>query len=466
VTTLSTAALASLGVPVPRYDRSAVTPGIVHLGVGGFHRAHQAVYVDDLLDGGATEWGICGVGVLPGDVRMRDALAAQDHLFTVVVKHPDGTLEPRVVGSIVEFLFAPDDPEAVLERLAAPTTRVVSLTITEGGYAVPSAAFEYLLQALARRRSRGLPPFAVMSCDNIRGNGHVARTALTSFAHATDPDLAAWIAAEVAFPSSMVDRITPVTTEQDRTALSAHFGIEDAWPVVCEPWTQWVLEDHLGRPDWESVGVQVVDDVEPYELMKLRLLNCSHQALAYLGYLAGHRFAHEACAEPLFRDFLLAYMAQTLPTLKPVPGVDLDGYRHALVDRFANPAVADTLARLCADTSDRIPNWMVPVALELLEQGRPVDLLALVVASWRRYAQGVDEQGHPIDVIDQRRDAVMGAARSPDPLDLLRLRDLFGDLVADAGFTTPYLAAVASLDQHGARQTLLNGSAARAAEAR
>ena len=438
------------------YDRSAVTAGIVHLGVGGFHRAHQAVYVDDLLRAGATDWGICGVGVLPGDVRMREALASQDHLFTVVVKHPDGTLEPRTVGSVVDFLFAPDDPEAVIEKLAAATTKVVSLTITEGGYTVPSTTFDYLLKGLSRRRSRGLPPFTVMSCDNILGNGHVARTALMTAAG--DSDLARWIEEQVAFPCSMVDRITPVTTDDDRAFLLERFGVEDAWPVVCEPWTQWVLEDHADRPAWESVGVQVVDEVAPYELMKLRLLNCSHQALTYLGYLAGHRYAHEVCAEPLFSEFLLAYMRQTLPTLRPVPGVDLDAYQRALVERFANPAIADTLARLCAESSDRIPNWMVPVASELLARDLPVDLIALVVASWHRYAQGVDEQGQPIEVVDQRREQVMAAARSADPLDFLRQRDLFADLVDDARFTTPYLAAVTSLRENGARQTLLNGS--------
>ncbi len=464
MTALSSAALPSLGVPVPSYDRSAVTAGIVHLGVGGFHRAHQALYVDDLLAAGATDWGICGVGVLPGDVRMRDALVAQDHLFTVVVKHPDGTLEPRVVGSVVDFLLAPDDPEAVIEKLASPATRVVSLTITEGGYQVPSVTFDYLVEALSRRRSRGEAPFTVMSCDNILGNGHVARAALV--AAATDPELAAWIAEEVAFPCSMVDRITPVTTEADRAELSARFGVEDSWPVVCEPWTQWVLEDHAGRPAWESVGVQVVADVEPYELMKLRLLNCSHQALTYLGYLAGHRYAHEVCAEDLFREFLLSYMAQALPTLRPVPGVDLDAYQLALIDRFANPAIADTLARLCAESSDRIPNWMVPVATELLAADRPVDLIALVVASWRRYARGVDEQGEPIVVVDQRRDAVMAAAASSDPLAFLQDRALFADLVDDPRFTGPYLAAVAALDEQGAVQTLVSGSAARAAAAR
>ena len=470
-------------VGVPPYDRSAIATGIVHLGVGGFHRAHQAVYLDRLMqDGKAMQWGICGVGVLAHDLRMRDVLRAQDCLYTVIVKHPDGRLEPRVIGSIVEFLFAPDDPEAVLETMAAATTRIVSLTVTEGGYHVhpvtreldatapalqhdlvegsqPESAFGLIVESLARRRARGIAPFTVMSCDNILGNGHVARAMIVAFARLKDPELAEWIEREVAFPNSMVDRITPVTTDADRAALSERFGIDDAWPVVCEPFTQWVLEDHFadGRPEWEDAGVQVVDDVVPYELMKLRLLNCSHQALSYLGYLAGYRYAHEVCADPLFADFLLAYMdLEATPTLAPVPGVDLYSYKRTLVARFANPEIRDTLARLCAESSDRIPNWMVPVINEQLAAGGSVLILALIVASWARYAEGIDEQGEHIEIVDRLRDRVMAAAarQREQPLAFLEDRQLFGDLVDDERFTEAYLAALASLHTVGARATL------------
>ncbi|MGF1645871.1 MAG: mannitol dehydrogenase family protein [Kineosporiaceae bacterium] len=467
------------GVAGPGYDRSRVTTGIVHLGVGGFHRAHQAVFIDRLLRQGlAGDWGICGVGVLPGDVAMRDALAAQDHLYTVVVKHPDGRLEPRVVGSIVDYLLAPDDPEAVVERLADPATRIVSLTITEGGYhvhrvtgqldaddpglradlvpgATPRTAFGLVVEALARRRVRGVPPFTVMSCDNVRGNGGVARRMMSAFAALRDPELGEWLASSVAFPDSMVDRITPVTTDADRAQLAERFGLADRWPVVCEPFLQWVVQDRfpLGRPPLDAAGVQLVDHVEPYELMKLRLLNASHQAMAYLGYLAGHRYAHEVAADPVFVRFVRGYMDdEATPILPPVPGVDLEEYKSTLMGRFANPEIRDTLARLCVDSSDRIPTWLIPVVVARLAGGGTVDRSALVVAAWARYAEGLDEQGRPIEVVDRLRDRVTASAarQATDPLAFLRDRDLFGDLVDDPRFTESYREALAALHTRGA----------------
>jgi mannitol 2-dehydrogenase len=482
--TLSARSAGSLpaDVPGPGYDRSAVRVGIVHLGVGGFHRAHQAMYVDRLLQqGGGGEWGICGVGVLPGDRRMAEVMAAQDCLYTLVVKHPDGRLEPRVIGSIVDYLFAPDDPDAVIEKMADPATRIVSLTVTEGGYnihavtgefdaenpavradltpgAVPATTFGLITEALARRRDRGLEPFAVVSCDNIEGNGHVAQRALVAFATLRSAELGGWIADQVRFPNSMVDRITPVTTDEDRTEVAGILGLEDGWPVVCEPFHQWVLEDSFSsRPPLEDAGVQLVDDVAPYELMKLRLLNASHQALAYFGYLAGYRLVHEVCQQPLFADFLLAYMDQeATPTLEPVPGIDLDAYKHQLVERFSNGQVRDTVARLCAESSDRIPKWLLPVIRHNLAHGGQVDLAAAVVASWARYSEGVDESGQPIAVVDRLKDRLSDAARrqSEDPLAFVRDEELFGDLAADDRFTTAYLAALESLRTVGARRTV------------
>ncbi len=470
-------------VEVPSYDRGAVRPGIVHFGVGGFHRAHEAMYLDRLMNAGAAlDWGVRGVGMMPGDARMRDVLRAQDHLYTLVVKHPDGTLEPRVIGSIVDYQFAPDDPEAVLDRMADPVTRIASLTITEGGYHVnqvtgeldtsdpglaadlrggapPVSVFGFITEALARRRAAGVPPFTVMSCDNIPGNGHVAQRMLTAFARLKDPDLASWIETEVRFPNSMVDRITPVTTDDDREALASRFGVADGWPVVCEPFTQWVLEDAFGgdRPPFEEAGVQLVPDVQPYELMKLRLLNASHQALCYLGYLAGYRYAHEVCADPLFVKFLLGYMEyEGTPTLPPVPGVDLAAYRAELIERFANPEVRDTLARLCAESSDRIPKWLLPVVREQLAAGRGIERSALVVASWARYAEGIDEQGEPIVVVDRLRDVLIERARHnhEDPLVFISDPDLFGDLASDERFVASYTSSLRSLHERGARATL------------
>jgi mannitol 2-dehydrogenase len=482
LTTLSLASLPA-AVPTPRYDRGAVTAGIAHLGLGGFHRAHQAMYLDRLLAaGGAQSWGVCGVGVLPRDRRMRDVLDAQDRLYALVVKHPDGTLEPRVIGSLVDYLFAPDAPEAVVERLASPGTRIVSLTITEGGYhqnpatgefdprseavrrdlrpgAVASTAFGLLTEALRRRRERGTAPFTVMSCDNIEGNGTVARRTLAAFARLRDPALGDWIEHEVRFPSSMVDRITPATTDDDRAAVAALLGVADAWPVVCEPFTQWVLEDDLGaeRPALERVGVQLVDDVRPYEVMKLRLLNAGHQALCYLGRLSGYRYVHEVAADPVFAAFARAYMdREATPTLAPLPGVDLDDYKATLLRRFANPGVRDTLARVGAETSDRIPKFVLPVVREQLSRDGEVALAALVVASWARYAEGVDERGDPIEVVDPLRERLVAAARRQrvDPTAFLRVREVFGDLAEHDRFTTAYTAALASLHERGARATV------------
>ena len=481
---LTSANLSSLSpdVATPTYDRTRVQVGVVHFGVGGFHRAHQAMYLDRLMnDGKAMDFGICGVGVLASDVRMKDAMAAQDCLYTLIVKHPDGTFVPRVIGSMVKYLFAPDDPDAVVEQMADPATRIVSLTITEGGYnihavtgefdanqpdvlhdlqpgAAPTTTFALVTEALVRRRGRGLEPFTILSCDNIQGNGDVARRSFAAFARLRDPELGAWVEREVHFPNCMVDRITPVTTDDDRAELSRRFGVQDQWPVVCEPFTQWVLEDEFtARPPFEDVGVQLVDDVEPYELMKLRLLNASHQALCYFGYLAGYRLVHDVCQDPLFADFLLAYMdVEATPTLEPVPGIDLAEYKPNLIARFSNDQVRDTVARLCAESSDRIPKWLLPVVRHNLEHGGDVVRSAAVVASWARYAEGVDEDGQPIEVVDRLRDRLTAAAleERSTPLAFVRDRELFADLVDDERFTSAYLATLDSLRSKGARQTL------------
>ncbi|MCC3300819.1 mannitol dehydrogenase family protein [Arthrobacter sp. zg-Y895] len=463
----------------PGYDRSRLSTGIVHFGVGGFHRAHQAMYLDRLMNQGkALDWAICGVGVLPSDAAMKTVMDSQDCLYTLVLKHPDGALEARVIGSIAEYLFAPENPEAVIEKMASPATRIVSLTITEGGYnisdttgqfdprnagvaadlqagAVPSSVFGLVVEALRRRRDRGVAPFAVMSCDNVPGNGEVARKAFGEFARLRDPELGKWVQAAVSFPSSMVDRITPATTDADRTLLSAEFGVEDAWPVVAEDFEQWALEDAFpqGRPPWEDAGVSMATDVEPFERMKLRLLNCGHQGLAYLGYLSGYRYVHEAARDPQLAQFLLDYMdKEATPTLLPVPGVDLTAYKKRLLQRFGNEHVRDTLARLCAESSDRIPKWLVPVVRENVAAGGEVSRSAAIIAAWARYAEGVDEAGEPIRVVDNRRDEVMAvAARNrEDPLAFISQQQFFADLASNARFTEAYLSALGTLHASGA----------------
>ncbi|MEP7179201.1 MAG: mannitol dehydrogenase family protein [Pseudonocardiales bacterium] len=481
--TAATVAALPKSVPTPGYDRAAVATGIVHLSVGGFHRAHEAMYLDQLMtQGKASQWGICGVGILPSGRRMKQVLQAQDGLYTLVQKNPDGSLTARVIGSIIEYLFAPDDPAAVIEKMADKRTRIVSLTVTEGGYnvdhvtglfdrsnsdlqrdlrraAAPKTVFGLVTEALARRRERCLPPFTVMSCDNVQGNGSVARAAFTAFAEMRDPELCEWIREHVAFPNSMVDRITPATTEDDRVQLRANFGIDDQWPVVCEPFTQWVLEDEFsdGRPPLQDVGVQFVADVEPYELMKLRLLNAGHQALSYFGYLAGYRYMHEVSQDPVFRTFLLGYLLEeAIPSLPPVAGIDLQAYARTLIERFASAAMRDTLVRTCADTSDRIPKFLLPVIRHQLRTGAKARRAIGVVASWARYAEGIDEDGQPIDVVDRLAGPLMAAARRQyeEPLAFVFNREIFGDLVDDPGFTALFESALTSLHRDGARATV------------
>jgi len=461
---LTKATLPDIPIAKPSYDRDQISVGIVHFGVGGFHRAHQAMYVDRLLElGHAKEWGICGVGVLPGDRKMAKVMADQDCLYTLIAMNPDGSRDARVIGSIVDYRYAPDDPEGVIELIAAPTTRIVSLTITEGGYFIdeagPDSVFGLVTAALARRKERGLPSPTIVSCDNIEGNGDVARQAFTAYAETKQPELAEWMKLNTRFPNSMVDRITPVTTPDVIEDLASQFGIEDEWPVAAEPFTAWVLDDHFsdGRPHYEDVGVLLVDDVTPYELMKLRLLNAGHQALCYFAYLAGYRLVADAAGDPLFAEFLLEYMdSEATPTLLPVPGIDLPEFKRMAIERFANPGVRDTIVRLCFGSSDRIPQWLLPVVRENLRNGEPVRLSAATVASWARYAEGVDEQGEPIDVQDQLADSLVPLAKSQleNPKAFIENTALFGDLAEQPRFVEAYLWALDSLHRHGARATL------------
>lgn len=403
-------------VTVPSYPLNEVSIGIVHFGVGAFHRAHQAMYVDRILSAGQSAWGICGVGVLPTDRTIGQVLKNQDYLYTLVTVDPNGSSHARVIGSVAEFLFAPDDPTAVQQRLTNPATKIVSLTITEGGYCIedatgefrpdgltladlqdvdyPSSVLGHIVAALRARRDTGVGPFTVVSCDNVQANGDVARRAILAFAERKDPAVAGWITQQVSFPNSMVDRITPGTTAETRQDVQSTFGVEDGWPVRSESFAQWVLEDRFcaGRPPLESVGVQLVDDVEPYELMKLRLLNASHQMMSYLGLLAGFTKVHEVCQDPLFVEFLLDYMRlEAVPTLADVPGIDLENYCHQLIERFASTAIEDTLARQVTDSSDRIPKFVLPVITAQLAAGRSVDRCAIVLAAWSLFLNGATE---------------------------------------------------------------------------
>jgi mannitol 2-dehydrogenase len=458
---LNNAALSKLPIKAPNYDRGSVTVGIAHIGAGHFHRAHQAMYIDRLLQAGlAREWGICGIGVMPADWTMRDVLNDQDGLYTLILEKPDGSRDAQVIGSIIDYRYAPDDPESALEVLAAPSTRIISLTITEGGYRDPDGpAFALIVEALDRRRRRGIAAPTVVSCDNIENNGEIAGRAVLANAESRDPTLAEWVSEHVEFPSSMVDRITPSTTLEMAKEVRRDFGVNDRWPVVAEPFTAWVLEDKFadGRPPLEQAGVLLVDDVAPYELMKLRLLNAGHQCLAYFAHLCGFEFVHEAASDPLFAEFLLAYFeSEAIPTLPPVPGIDLQEFSRTLIERFANPGVRDTVARLCAFSSDRIPKWLIPVICDNLASDGSVRLAAAVVASWARYAEGTDEWGQPYEVVDQLADSLIPIARSQreNPTAFIEIAAVFGDLAHQPRFVQAYSWALDSLHRKGARATL------------
>jgi len=388
---------------VPAYDRGTVTPGIVHLGVGAFHRCHQAVYVDDCLAAGDTSWGIVGASLRSPDTR--DALGPQDGLYTLAVRSSDGEAL-RVIGSIQSLLVAPENPTELLDALTDPRVRIVTLTVTEKAYLrapgggldaahpdvlhdlanpdAPKTAHGFLVEALDRRRSAVMQPFTVLCCDNLPANGWTARRVILDFARLRDADLAQFIEVAVAFPSSMVDRIVPATTDADRARVSEKLGVEDAWPVMTEPFTQWVVEDDFpsGRPDWERFGVEMVLDVTPFEDMKLRLLNGSHSAIAYLGLLSGHATVDRAFSDPVIRRFVDGLWAEAIPTLPKDAGLDPQNYIRRLAERYANTALAHQTKQIAMDGSQKLPQRIIASAVSRLAVGGDADHLSLVIAAW------------------------------------------------------------------------------------
>lgn len=483
---LNAANLAKLDrVSKPSYDRSALRVGIVHFGVGNFHRSHEAMYLDRLMQTDeATDWAICGVGLMPQDSLMRDVMAAQDRLFTLVLRHPDGELESRVIGSMAEYLFGPDEPDAVFARLVDPAVRIVSLTVTEGGYlkdavtgdfdashpAVirdflhrdnPSTAFGYIVEGLRRRRDLGLAPFTVLSCDNLQGNGAAARSAVIGFAQQVDEGLAEWIERKVSFPNCMVDRITPATTDADRTAVQESCGVIDQWPVPAEPFAQWIIEDDFpaGRPPLESVGVQFVEDVEPYELMKLRLLNSSHQALAYLGASLGYVLVDEAMQDEVISDYLRSYMlTEAAPTLGKLPGTNVGAYIESLLERFGNPRMRDTLVRLATDGSTRMATFTLPVIRANLQADRSVVLGAMMVAAWAQFWEEIGREGPSAVGVpaDERTAAMTHAAleQRTNPGAFIEISELFGDLAQNDRFRYAFVEARERIITGGTREAL------------
>ncbi|MFC0407666.1 mannitol dehydrogenase family protein [Roseomonas elaeocarpi] len=467
-------------IQVPRFDPAAVRPGIVHLGLGGFHRAHMARYTHELMekDADTLRFGIVGAGILAADERMRDSLVPQDNLYTLVEREGEEE-HVTVIGSLAGVLYAGASSAEVLTQIADPAIKIVSLTVTENGYCLnratkqldfehaliqrdlanpeaPSSAIGIITEGYRRRMETGLPAFTALSCDNIQHNGNVLRRAVLALAERRDPKLARWIGDNASFPNTMVDRITPLTAEAEVAALREKHGIDDNWPVFSETFTQWVIEDRFpeGRPAWEKVGAQFVTDVTPYEFMKLRLLNASHLAMSGMGRLVGYTYIDETLADPLFRRYMAALMdRETEPTLEPVPGIDLNDYKATLIRRFANTAIKDTVDRV---NKDAPLNVLVDPIRDRLKTGGSVELLGLALAAWLRRQTGEDEQGHPIEnhhpmAATLREKALEGGV---DPRPILSIEPLFGELGRNEQLITTVGNWLRSLHEKGAKRTL------------
>lgn len=405
VLTLSDASLpavAARGIPVPTFDRASLEPRILHIGVGGFHRAHLALYTHELAERGSN-WGIRGLGLLAHDSKIAEVLRSQDHLYSLTEKGT-GTFDPRIIGSIIDYVLASDDSSRATKVIADPVTAILSLTITEAGYVEPAqgqrTTFDLIADGLARRQAAGAGPITILSCDNLPGNGDVARRAMMAAAARHSAELAEWITDNCSFPNSMVDRITPQTAPADRAWLLDNFGVDDRWPVVGEPFRQWVIEDDFvaGRPDWEDVGVLFTDDVHRWELYKLRMLNAGHSCMAYLSALAGVVYVDEAMTMAPITEYLneLLY-TEALPTLVEIPGHRREDYIATVLGRFANTGVRDQVARLCIDGTAKFPTFLIPTIERQLELDGPIRCATLALAAWARYLGTVPLEDQSFD---------------------------------------------------------------------
>lgn len=467
----------------PVYDRGKVETGIVHVGIGGFHRSHQAFYTDELLQTKKhNDWGICGVALLDWDSKIYDVLDKQDGLYTLIVKEFDGAWTTRVIGSITEYLFAPKDPGAVIHKMADEKTKIISLTITEGGYNFdeatgkfkldnphiqndlshplqPKTIFGYLTQAIKLRRDRGSKGCTILSCDNIEGNGAMTKKMLLEYMKEAQPDLIDWVHQNMSFPNSMVDRITPVTVDEDIQTLKENVEIEDAWPVVCEPFIQWVIEDNFiaGRPQWETVGAQFVEDVVPYEKMKLSLLNAGHSVVGLLGALLGIETIDQAVNDASLRTFLAHFMdIEVTPVLSNLKGVDLRDYKNSLIQRFANKNIKDQVSRICSESSAKIPKFLLPTLREQLKKDGPLERAAFVIATWAIYSLGTDEKGIALSIMDAMKDILYekAVASKEEVTAFLGIEAIFGNLATSKRFVASYSDAYKKITELGIRKAV------------
>jgi mannitol 2-dehydrogenase len=443
-------AIRALGVTVPHYDRSALVPRILHVGVGGFHRSHMAVYTDDVA--AVSGWGTHGIGLLDRDRRIADVLAAQEHLYTLIERDSDAS-RPRIVGSIVDYTLAAGDTRTFATRVADPEVAILSLTITEGGYALTDGnpTIEAIVGGLDARRADAAPPLTILSCDNLPANGEVAREVVTKVAEGRGAELAHYLE-RCTFPNSVVDRITPQTQEIDREWLRDVSGVDDGWPVVCEPFRQWIIEDRFvaGRPAWDEAGALFTDRVNEWELYKLRMLNASHSCMAYLMALAGVVYVDEAVAIPIVRRYLQQFLAtEAIPTLAQIPGHPPADYAESVLARFANTGVRDQIARLCIDGTAKFPSFLIPTVEMQIALGGPVSCAALALAAWARYLATVPLTARAPDSRGGYA-AVVAKGSLADPLAFLELDEVFTPrLRTSERFRAAFAAEAADLAQLG-----------------
>jgi mannitol 2-dehydrogenase len=439
-------------VVVPHYDRAALAPRMLHLGVGGFHRAHMALYTDELAEDGG-DWGIRGIGLLNSDRRMASVLDSQEYLYTLIERDSSGS-RLRIVGSIVGYALVAGDAIAFGEQVARPDVAILSMTITEGGYSLetPNPTIEAIATGLDARRAAGGAPLTILSCDNVPGNGNVAREAITRVCDARSEELVRFVETACSFPNSMVDRITPQTTDADRAWLRDEVGVEDGWPVVAEPFRQWVLEDTFaaGRPRFEDVGVLFSDRVHDWESYKLRMLNATHSCMAYLMAIEGVVYVDEAVAIPAVRRYLERFLAaEAIPTLVEIPGHPAADYGRAVLGRYENTGVRDQIARLCIDGTAKFPKFLVPTVERQLELDGPVECSALALAGWASYLATVPAAERASD--PQGALAATFAARSvADPQAFLEFDQVFTERLRESvRFRDAFARASNALAAHG-----------------
>ncbi|MEO0899271.1 MAG: mannitol dehydrogenase family protein [Bacteroidota bacterium] len=473
-------------IKVPSYDLESIETGIVHIGVGGFHRSHQAYYIHQLLEQGqGGDWGICGVGLREEDREINRVLHQQDFLYSLVTQHPNQTTHSEIIGSMTDFILAVDEPQKVIDVMAQANTKIVSMTITEGGYNFdphtltfnfdnplvqfeiqhpdqPQTVFGFLTAALKIRKEKGDLPFTILSCDNIQHNGDMTRNMLMSFVERQAPSLVSWIEEHVCFPNTMVDRITPVTSSETREYLHIHHHVHDEWPVICEPYIQWVIEDTFsnGRPKLENLGVQFVQDVSPYEKMKIRLLNAGHSVLGIPGALYGHPTIDACMRDSVFSEFMRKFMdEEATKVVGKIEGIDLEEYKNSLENRFVNPNIKDGLSRICSQSSAKLPKFLFPTIKENLLSGASIKYGTFVLAAWCFYHwKRVDNNNHPIEIIDDLQDQLHQYAKASqhDELSFLKLSTLFGELSEEERFIQVYKRSMDMLNAESNIREVMN----------